>query len=161
MLDELVMVYFRATVSFPAVESLLSSTADRVTPTVAPLSVKVSSEATAVVDALMTNSPVLSSVPLTILYVILIPFPARAGNSFIVVADYVLLISVSCFIALVDIPIPCTSGAAFNSELPSALLKSVLSKKSNTDEHSSLSNCMIGTSLIEPTPSKLFATVLA
>ena len=41
------------------------------------------------------------------------------------------------------------------------LLRSVLSKKSCTDEHSSLSNCMTGTSLIEPTPSKLFATVFA
>ena len=74
-------------------------------------------------------------------------------------ADDVLFVKVACLIAFVDIPIPCNSGAAFNSELPSALLKSVLSKKSNTDEHSSLSNCIIGTSLIDPTPSLLLATV--
>ena len=75
-------------------------------------------------------------------------------------ADDVLFVNVACLIAFVDIPIPCNSGAAFNSELPSALLKSVLSKKSSTEEHSSWSYCMIGTSLIDPTPSLLLATSL-
>jgi hypothetical protein len=42
----LVVAYFNATVSFPAVESLLSSTADKVTPTSEPLSVNVSSKFT-------------------------------------------------------------------------------------------------------------------
>ena len=84
-------MYLNATVSFPAVESLLSSTAERVTPTSAPLSVNVSSALTAVVDALIINSPVLSRVPLVILYFITIPLPANAGNSFMVAADDVIV----------------------------------------------------------------------
>ena len=52
----------------PDVESLSSSTAVKVTPTSAPLSVNMSSKPTAVVDALIVNSPVLSRVPLVILY---------------------------------------------------------------------------------------------
>ena len=151
----------KATVSLPAVESLSSKTAVRVTPRSAPLSVKVSSKLTAVVDALMINSPVLSRVPLVILYLMNNPLLVSAGYSFIVVADDVLSGKVCDLIHFVVTPIPCTSGVAFRSELPSDLLRSVLSKKSCTDEHSSLSNCMIGTSLIEPTPSKLLPTVFA
>ena len=59
-----------ATVSLPDVESLSSSAAVKVTPMSAPLSVNVSSKPTAVVDALIMNSPVLSRVPLVILYFI-------------------------------------------------------------------------------------------
>ena len=97
----LVVVNLNATVSDPDVESLSSKTAVNVTPTLAPLSVKLSSNATAVVEALITNSPVLSSVPLTIFYLILIPFPARAGYSLIVVAVPVSSARVWDLIALV------------------------------------------------------------
>ena len=97
----LVVSYLNATVSFPAVESLSSSAAVKVTPMSAPLSVNTSSNPTAVVDALIVNSPVLSSVPLTILYLMKIPFPASAGNSFIVVAVDVLSVKVCDFIFLV------------------------------------------------------------
>ena len=72
----------------------------------APLSVNVSSKPTAVVDALIVNSPVLSSVPLTILYFMNIPLPASAGNSLIVVAVDVLSGKVCDLIALVVTPIP-------------------------------------------------------
>ena len=58
------------------------------------------------------------------------PLPASAGNSIIVVAVDVLSGKVCDLIALVVTPIPCTSGAALSSELPSDLLRSVLSKKS-------------------------------
>ena len=139
-MPELVVVNLKATVSLPAVESLLSSAAVKVTPTSAPLSVNVSSKPTALVEQLIINSPVLSRVPLVILYLITIPLLASAGNSFIVVADDVLSGKVCDFINLVVTPMPCTSGAALSSELPSDLLRSVLSKKSCTDEHSSLSN---------------------
>ena len=46
-----------------------------------------------------------------------------------VVAEPMLFASVISLIAFVCIPIPCTSGAGFNV----VTLKSVLSKKSNTD----------------------------
>ena len=134
----LVVVNLNETVSLPAVESLLSNVAVKVTPASAPLSVYVSSKAIPLVDALIMNSPVLSRVPLVILYLIDIPLLVSAGNSFIVVADDVLSGKVCDLINLVVTPIPCTSGAAF--VLPSDLLASVLSKKSWTDEHSSLSN---------------------
>ena len=127
----LVVVNLKATVSDPAVESLSSRTAVSSTPTSLPLSVNVSSKLTPFVLALTTNSPVRSSVPLTILYFILKPLPASAGYSLIVVADDVLFASVCDFIALSCIPIPCISGAAFKLELPSDLLRSDLSKKSN------------------------------
>ena len=78
-----------------------------------------------------------------------------------VAADDWLLFKVCDLIAFVVIPIPCNSGAALSSELPSTLLRSVLSKKSSKEVHSSLSNCIIGTSLIEPIPSLLLATSLA
>ena len=71
---------------------------------------------------------------------------------------------VICLTAFVCNPIPCTSGGAFEGAVESAKfvsLKSVLSKKSSIDVHSSLSNCRTGTSCIEPVPSKLFATVFA
>ena len=51
----LVVVYCNATVSLPAVESLFSKAAERVTPTEPLLSLKVSSYDTAVVDALTTS----------------------------------------------------------------------------------------------------------
>ena len=102
----LVVVNLKATVSFPDVESLSSSTAVKVTPMSVPLSVKVSSKPTAVVDALIRSSPVLSSVHLTILYLMNIPLPASAGNSLIVVADDVLSVRVCDFIALVVMPMP-------------------------------------------------------
>ena len=136
----LVVVNLKATVSLPEVESLSSKTAVKVTPTSAPLSVNVSSKPTAVVEALIVNSPVLSRVPLVILYLIDMPLLVSAGYSFIVVADDVLSGKVCDFINLDETPIPCTSGAAFKFELPSDCLRSVLSKKSCDDVHSSLSN---------------------
>ena len=99
----------------PAVESLLSSAAVKVTPTSAPLSVNVSSKPMALVEQLIINSPVLSRVPLVILYLITIPLLERAGNSFIVVADDVLSGKVCDFMNLVVTPMPCTSGAALSS----------------------------------------------
>ena len=116
----LVVVNLKATVSFPAVESLSSNTAVNVTPISAPLSVNVSSKPTAVVDALIINSPVLSRVPLEILYLIVIPLLFNAGYSFIVVADDVLSGKVCDLINFAVTPIPCPSGAAFRFELPSS-----------------------------------------
>ena len=75
-----------------------------------------------------------------------------------------LFVKVICLTAFVCIPIPCTSGGAFDGSVESAKfvsLKSVLSKKSNVDVHSSLSNCITGTSSIELYPRKLLATVFA
>ena len=71
---------------------------------------------------------------------------------------------VICLTAFVCNPIPCTSGGAFDGSVESpkfVSLKSVRSKKSNVDVHSSLSNCITGTSSIELYPRKLLATVFA
>ena len=80
------------------------------------------------------------------------------------VADDVLFVNVACLICFVDIPIPCTSGGAFEGDVLSAKFLfrwSVRSKKSNIELHSSLSNCITGTSCIDSTPSQLFAIVSA
>jgi hypothetical protein len=68
------------------------------------------------------------------------------------VADDVLSDKVICLTAFVCNPIPCTSGGVFEGSVESPKLVSlceVLSKKSSIDVHSSLSNCIIGTSFID------------
>ena len=79
-------------------------------------------------------------------------------------ADDVLSARVICLTAFLCKPIPCTSGGVFDGSVESPKSVSlwlVLSKKSSVDVHSSLSNCITGTSVIEFTPSKLLATVSA